>query len=162
MHTVVVDEVRDCDSEQGTFKACVQTSNALALDDPLDSLEGVGIGLLRLNLRSGGKRDQRVTAIASARCPVLHVSTVGTHVKAIESSPPPAPASACATLSLCCAARACPAGDAKGAFCACACGWVAAGSGLEGVGAATLSDMFAVCGTVGGVLVEVDGDAGLW
>ena len=53
MHAVVVDEVRDCDSEQGTLEACVQTSNALALDDALDSLEGVGVGLLRLNLRSG-------------------------------------------------------------------------------------------------------------
>jgi hypothetical protein len=37
---------------------------------------------------------------------------------------------------------------------------VAVGSGLEGVGAATLSDMFAVLDTVGGVLMEVDGDAG--
>ena len=66
VRTVVVDEVRDCDSEQGTFKACVQTSNALALDDSLDSLEGVGVSLLRLDLRSGRERDQRVTVIASA------------------------------------------------------------------------------------------------
>lgn len=66
MHTVVVDEVRDCDSKQGTLKACVQTGNALALDDSLNSLEGVGVGLLRLDLRSGRERDQRVTVIASA------------------------------------------------------------------------------------------------
>ena len=52
MHTVVVDEVRDRDSKQGTFKAGVKTSNDLALDDPLDSLESVGVGLLGLNLRS--------------------------------------------------------------------------------------------------------------
>ena len=52
MHTVVVDEVRDCDSKQGTLKACVQTSNTFALDDPLDSLESVRVGLLGLNLRS--------------------------------------------------------------------------------------------------------------
>lgn len=75
---------------------------------------------------------------------ILILPTTSTHVKAIESSPPPAPASACATLSLCCAATACPAGDPNGAFCACACGWVEAGSGFEGVGAATLSDMFAM------------------
>jgi hypothetical protein len=66
MHTVIVNEVGDCDSEQSTLKACVQTSNALALDDPFDSLEGVRVGLLRLDLRSGRKRDQRVTVIASA------------------------------------------------------------------------------------------------
>jgi len=90
----------------------------------------------------------------------LLVFATGTHVKAIESSPPPAPASAWATLSLCCAAMACPAGDPKGAFCACACGWVAAGSGLEVVGAATLSDMFAVFGTVGVVVMESDEDDG--
>jgi hypothetical protein len=29
-------------------------------------LEGVGVGLLRLDLRSGRERDQRVTVIASA------------------------------------------------------------------------------------------------
>ena len=71
MHTVVVDEVRDRDSKQGTLKACVQTSDALALDDPLDSLKGVGVGLLGLDLRSGRERDQGVTVIASASCPVL-------------------------------------------------------------------------------------------
>ena len=150
MHTVVVDEVRDCNSEQGTLKACVKAGNALALDNPLDCLEGIGVSLLGLDLRSGRERDQRVTVVASARCPILAVSTAGTHVKAIESNPPPAPASAWATLSLCCAATACAAGDVKGAFCACACGWVEAGSGLEGVGAATFSDMFAVFCRVGG------------
>lgn len=56
---------------------------------------------------------------------------------------------------------ACPAGDPKGAFCACACGWVEAGSGLEGVGAATLSDMFAVLGTAGGMLMDDSEDIGL-
>ena len=30
---------------------------------------------------------------------------MGAYVKAMDSSPPPAPASACATLSLCCAAE---------------------------------------------------------
>jgi hypothetical protein len=80
-----------------------------------------------------------------------------THVKAIESNPPPAPASACATLSLCCATMACPAGEFKGAFCACDCGWAAMGSGLEGVGAATLSDMFAVFDKAGLVGMDLDG-----
>lgn len=61
----------------------------------------------------------------------------------MDSRPPPAPARACATLSLCCAATACAAGDPEGAFCAWACGCAAAGRGLEGVGAAVLSDMVA-------------------
>ena len=66
MHTVVVDEVGNCDSKQGTLKTCIETSNALALDDPLDSLKGVRVGLFGLNLRSGRERDQGVSAIASA------------------------------------------------------------------------------------------------
>ena len=65
MHTVVVHEVRDSDSEQGTLKACIKAGNALALDDSLNSLEGVGVGLLRLDLRSGRERDQRVSVTAS-------------------------------------------------------------------------------------------------
>lgn len=67
-----------------------------------------------------------------------------TDVRAIDSSPPPAPASAWATLSLCCEAAAWAAGDASDAFCACACGCEAPGSGFAGVGAATLSDMLMV------------------
>lgn len=50
-------------------------------------------------------------------CRFYGISRAGTsHVRAIDNSPPPAPASACATLSLCCEAMAWPAGDPKGAF----------------------------------------------
>lgn len=56
------------------------------------------------------------------------------YVKAIDSNPPPAPASACATLSLCCAATLLTPCDGRGGFEAC-------GRGFEDVGAATLSDM---------------------
>ena len=55
----------------------------------------------------------------------------------MDSSPPPAPASACATLSLCCTATLC-------SPCEVAVDLAAEGRGLEEVGAATLFDMVTV------------------
>lgn len=103
MHTVVVDEVGYCYSEQGTLEACVQTSNALALDDALNSLKGVGVGLLGLDLRSGGERDQRVTVIASAWCPILlvsnHLAPTSKPLRAILLQRPPARALHCHSVA---------------------------------------------------------------
>lgn len=59
----------------------------------------------------------------------------------MDSNPPPAPANACATLSLCCAVTFCAAAEVEDTFCAWFCGSVEVGRELEGVGAATLSDM---------------------
>lgn len=55
----------------------------------------------------------------------------------MDSNPPPAPANACATLSLCWDAAA----ELSETFCACSLGSALDGSGFEGVGALTLSDM---------------------
>jgi hypothetical protein len=120
--TVVVDKIGDSDAEQRTLKTGIQARQTLALDNALDGLQGVGVGLLGLDLGSGGEGDQRVSAVMSQLCSLGVVTTMSragiSHVKAIDNSPPPAPASACATLSLCCEAMAWPAGDPKGAFCA--------------------------------------------
>lgn len=59
------------------------------------------------------------------------------YVKAMESSPPPAPARACATLSLCCTATLL-------AACVVCAGFAACGRGLEEVGALTFSDIVTV------------------
>lgn len=158
MHTVIVNKVGDSDAEQGALETCIQPGKTFALQDPLHSLDGVGVGFLRLNLSSGGECDQGVSAFVSACLLVFQTFVGGQYVKAIESNPPPAPASACATLSLCCAAIACAAGDVKDAFCAWACGREAAGSGLVGVGAATLSDMFVVLGWSGLAGMDVRGE----
>lgn len=116
--TVVIDKVRDGNTEQRAFQPCVQAGKTLAVDNALDGLQGVGVGLLGLDLCSGGEGDQGISANTSQLCG--HFSTMSragtSHVKAIDNSPPPAPARACATLSLCCEAMACPAGDPKGAF----------------------------------------------
>lgn len=145
MLTVVVHKVGNSDTEQGTLQPGIQTTQTFAFEDPLDSLDDVRVGLLRLNLRSGRQCNQGVSALVSAIPSQTSILLAGwTDVRAIDSSPPPAPASACATLSLCCAATACAEGDPVAAFCACACGSVEAGSGFEGVGAGDLYDMMEV------------------
>ena len=125
-HTVVVDEVRDSDAEKGALKAGIQAAQTLAFDDALDGLQGVGVGLLGLDLGSGGEGDQGISACTSQLCNLVmflrNVTGGHTNVRAIDNSPPPAPASACATLSLCCEAMAWPAAEATGAFWAWACG----------------------------------------
>jgi hypothetical protein len=63
--TVIVDKVRDGDAEQRTLKTGIQASQTLALDDALDGLQGVGVGLLGLDLGSGGEGDQGISAFAS-------------------------------------------------------------------------------------------------
>ena len=63
--TVIVDEVRDSDAKQRALKAGIQATQALALDNALDGLQGVGVGLLGLDLGSGGEGDQGVSAFRS-------------------------------------------------------------------------------------------------
>lgn len=134
--TVIVHEVSDGDAEQGTLKSSEQAGNALARDNLPHSLDGVGVGFLGLDLRSGRQRDQGISAF-SLSIVIYSVRWGVTDVRAMDSRPPPAPARAWATLSLCCAATAWTV-----ALCACSsCAWAAAGRGFEEVGAATLSDM---------------------
>lgn len=67
-HTVVVHEVRDGNTEQGALEAGIQATQTLAGYDFPDSLDGVGVGLLGLDLRPGREGDQRVSALFSACC----------------------------------------------------------------------------------------------
>lgn len=62
-HTVVVHKVSNRDTEQGTLQSSVKAAEALALHNPLDRLDGVGVGLLGLDLRSGRQRDQGISAL---------------------------------------------------------------------------------------------------
>jgi hypothetical protein len=91
--TVVVDKICDADAEEGRVKACVEARDALALDDAARGIERRRLGALRFDLGAGREGDEPSDN-----------SHHGAYVKAMDSSPPPAPASACATLSLCCAA----------------------------------------------------------
>ena len=66
------------------------------------------MGALRLDLGSCGECDERIAMgrmLASVAWRFREWSTkVTTHVNVMASSPPPAPARACAILSPCCAA----------------------------------------------------------
>ena len=103
--TVVVDKVCDADAEESRVEAGIEAGDALALDDAARGIERRRLGALRFDLGAGREGDERVAGVCVSSPPTN--SHHGAYVKAMDSSPPPAPASACATLSLCCAAVLC-------------------------------------------------------
>ena len=59
--TVIVDKVRDADSEQSGLEPGVQTREALAPNNMPDCVEGCGVGPFGLDLGAGGEGDERVS-----------------------------------------------------------------------------------------------------
>jgi hypothetical protein len=122
--TIVVDEVRNSDAEQGAFQSRIQSTKALAIENTPHRLQHTRMRLLRLDLRSRRQSYQRISVyMLSTTCGTLHHYRPHamdlldqTNVIAMASNPPPAPESAWATLSLCWIA----AGEFAGAFWACA------------------------------------------
>lgn len=115
---IVVDKVRDGNAKERTVQTRVQTHDALAVNDALGCIQGAGRSLFLLDLRSRGEGDERISVPWSQYCLCLCLClcwlysasrTTGaeTNVNAMERRPPPAPARACATLSLCCSAVVC-------------------------------------------------------
>lgn len=56
-NTVVVDEVRDADAEEGGVEPRVEAGNAFALDDAAGGVKGGGVGAFGFDLGAGGERD---------------------------------------------------------------------------------------------------------
>jgi hypothetical protein len=57
---VVVHKVGYADAKDGGFEAGVETGKAFALDDALRCIEKAGVCAARLDLRAGGKGEERV------------------------------------------------------------------------------------------------------
>lgn len=105
--TVVVDKVGDADAEESAVQACIQTRDALAVNDAAGSIERGELRAFGFDLGACGEGDEGVTACTREQSDVeedMEMDMDKAYVKAMDSSPPPAPASACATLSLCWAA----------------------------------------------------------
>lgn len=93
LRTVVVYEVGDADAEQRRLETGVETANTLALDDTLGGIERRRLRPLRLDLGASGEGDERVAGLYQ-RYDGGGTAVKGAYVRAMESSPPPAPAKA--------------------------------------------------------------------
>ena len=60
--TIIIDEISHCDSEKRTLHACVESLDALTIDNALRRGECPRPSLLSLDLRPGGEGDERVSA----------------------------------------------------------------------------------------------------